>query len=107
MDQRLKQIKIILQKIRNSWIGVLLLLTVVMLAAAIAISAGKLKNVFNPDIFIAEDQDESEFDPIGYGLQENDSQQGDEEGDRSQGDIDDRHRQRQTGDIHRETQGRG
>lgn len=87
MDQRLKQIKIILQKIRNSWIGVLLLLTVVMLAAAIAISAGKLKNVFNPDIFIAEDQDESEFDPIGYGLQENDSQQGDEEGDRQQGQL--------------------
>ena len=87
MDQRLEQIKKYIRKAGNSWFGAVLLLAVAVLAATIAISAGKLKNVFNPDTFVTEEQEQSEFDPTGYGLQENDSQQGDEEGNRQQGQL--------------------
>ena len=75
----MNKIKEYLQKKKGFWPALLLVLLVLLLCLVVALRAGKLQNMFNPDSFAQREEQDEEFDPEGYGLQEDGRDQGEDD----------------------------
>ena len=64
------RIKEFLQKKKGLGPVAALVLLAAVLGLAIALRAGKLENMFDPDSFVTQEEQKEEFDPREYGLEE-------------------------------------
>ena len=88
----MKRLKEYLQKRKSSWPALALTAAVLLFCLVIAFQAGKIGSMFHPESFLSREERKEEFDPKGYGLEE-DGEKQKEEDDRQ----DDTFEQEQTG----------
>lgn len=73
------RIKEFLQKKKGLGPVAALVLLAAVLGLAIALRAGKLENMFDPDSFVTQEEQKEEFDPREYGLEEDGRKQREED----------------------------
>lgn len=73
------RIKEFLQKKKGLGPVAALVLLAAVLGLAIALRAGKLENMFDPDSFVTQEEQKEEFDPREYGLEEDGRKQWEED----------------------------
>ena len=88
----MKRLKEYLQKRKSSWPALALTAAVLLFCLVIALQAGRIGSMFHPESFLSREERKEEFDPKGYGLEE-DGEKQKEEDDRQ----DDTFEQEQTG----------
>ena len=87
----MKRLKEYLQKRKSSWPALALTAAVLLFCLVIAFQAGRIGSMFHPESFLSREERKEEFDPKGYGLEEDGEKQ--KEDDRQ----DDTFEQEQTG----------
>ena len=75
----MRRIKEFLQKKKGLGPVAALVLLAAVLGLAIALRAGKLENMFDPDSFVTQEEQKEEFAPREYGLEEDGRKQREED----------------------------
>ena len=66
----MKRLKEYLQKRKSSWPALALTAAVLLFCLVIALQAGRIGSMFHPESFLSREERKEEFDPKGYGLEE-------------------------------------
>lgn len=71
----MKRLKEYLQKRKSSWPALALTAAVLLFCLVIALQAGRIGSMFHPESFLSREERKEEFDPKGYGLEEDGEKQ--------------------------------